>query len=257
MKKKIVCTILVLLFGCGIAFSAYQIYKIFHEYEAGQSVYEDLSEYVELPDKPDAPDIPTVAQPESGETAEVIVWPQIDFEALSQINSDIVGWIYLEGSEINYPIAQSEDNSYYLKHLFDKSSNSSGCIFLDCRNAADFTDRHSIIYGHHMKNGTMFSGLDSYKSQAYYDEHPQILLMTPEQNYVIEIFAGYVASVQDDAWQTEFGAGADFGDWLNRAIERSCFTSNMTPAATDRIITLSTCSYEFNNARFVLLGRIY
>lgn len=256
MKKKIVCTILVWLFGCGIAFSAYQIYKIFHEYEEGQSVYEDLSEYVELPDKPDAPDIPTVAQPESGETAEVIAWPQIDFEALRQINSDIVGWIYLEGSEINYPIAQSEDNTYYLKHLFDRSSNSSGCIFLDCRNAADFTDRHSIIYGHHMKNGTMFSGLDSYKSQEYYDAHPQILLLTPEQNYVIEIFAGYVASVQDGTWQTEFVSGADFEDWLNQTIERSCFTSNMTPAATDRIITLSTCSYEFNNARFVLLGCI-
>lgn len=74
---------------------------------------------------------------------------------------------------------------------------------------------------------------------------------------MIEIFAGYVASVRDDAWQIDFGSEADFEDWLNQAIERSCFTSNMAPAATDRIITLSTCSYEFSNARFVLLGRIY
>lgn len=257
MKKKIVCTILVLLFGCGIAFSAYQIYKIFHEYEEGQSVYEDLSGYVEYPAAPEPPDVPAVTQSQSGEIEELVAWPQVDFDALKGINSDIVGWIYLEGSEINYPIAQSEDNSYYLKHLFDKSSNSSGCIFLDCRNGSDFTDRHSILYGHHMKNGTMFSGLDSYKSQEYYDSHPQILLLTPEQNYVIEIFAGYVANVQDDAWQIEFMSDADFEDWLNRAIERSCFTSNMTPAATDRIITLSTCSYEFSNARFVLLGVIH
>ncbi len=257
MKKKIVCIILVLVFGSVIAFSAYQIYIILHEYEEGQSAYEDLSEYVELPDESAAPvtsDIPTVTQPESGETGELVPWPQVDFEALSQINSNIVGWIYLEGSEINYPIAQSEDNSYYLKHLFDKSSNSSGCIFLDCRNTSDFTDQHSIIYGHHMKNGTMFSGLDSYKSQEYYDAHPQILLLAPEQNYVIEIFAGYVANVQDDAWQVDFGSGDDFEDWVRRAIDRSCFTSSITLAVTDRIITLSTCSYEFSNARFVLLG---
>ena len=199
-----------------IAISAYQIYTIFHEYEECQSAY----------------------------------------EALHEVNSDIVGWIYLEGSEINYPIAQSGDNSYYLKHLFDKSSNSSGCIFLDCRNASDFTDKHSIVYGHHMKNGTMFSGLDSYKSQEYYDTHPQIMLLTPEQNYVIEIFAGYVASVEDDAWQVDFGSEDDFEEWIGQSIDRSCFAGSVAPAATDRIITLSTCSYEFNNARFVLLGVI-
>lgn len=260
MKRKIVCTILVLFFGSVIAFSTYQIYKIIHEYEEGQSAYEDLSEYVELPDEPADPvtsDIPTVTQPESGEIEELISWPHVDFEALSQINSNIVGWIYLEGSEINYPIAQSEDNSYYLKHLFDKSSNSSGCIFLDCRNSSNFTDQHSIIYGHHMKNGTMFSGLDAYKSQKYYDAHPQILLLTPEHNYVIEIFAGFVTSVQDDAWQVDFGSGANFEEWIRRSIDRSCFTSSITLVATDRIITLSTCSYEFNNARFVLLGVLH
>ena len=254
MRKKIICTILILIFGSGIAFSAYQIYKILYEYEEGQSVYEDLNEYVELPDTPEDTDIPTVTQFQSGETEELIAWPQVDFDALKSINSDIVGWIYMEGSEINYPIVQSEDNSYYLKHLFDRSSNSSGCIFLDCRNTSNFTDRHSIIYGHHMKNGTMFSGLDSYKSQEYYDAHPQMLLMTPEQNYVIEIFAGYVASVSDDAWQLSFESEEDFVDWIGRAIDRSCFASGMTPADNDRIITLSTCSYEFDNARFVLLG---
>lgn len=133
MKKKIVCAILVLLFGSVIAISAYQVYTIFHEYEEGQSAYEDLSEYVELPDEPavpETPDIPTVTEPGPGETQKQVSWPQADFEALHEVNSDIVGWIYLEGSEINYPIAQSEDNSYYLKHLFDKSSNSSGCVLL-------------------------------------------------------------------------------------------------------------------------------
>lgn len=257
MKKKLICTILTLVFTCGVAFGIYQICDILQEYEEGTDAYEDLGEYIELPDASEDPEgtkAPSETQSESGETDESSIWPQVDFEALKSVNSDIVGWIYLEGSEINYPIAQSEDNSYYLKHLFDRSSNSSGCIFLDCRNDSGFSDRHSIIYGHHMKNGTMFSGLDAYKAQEYYDAHPTILLMTPDRNFEIEIFAGYVASVKEDAWQVGFESDADFEEWLVRAIDRSCFDSGISPVVTDRIVTLSTCSYEFDNARFVLLG---
>lgn len=254
MKKKAICTILTLVFLSGLAFSGYQIYKQLHEYDEGKSVYTDLSVYIDLPSPEETGSAPDENQSESGETEESIAWPQVDFDELKNINSDIVGWIYLEGSEINYPIVQSDDNSYYLKHLFDKSSNSSGCIFLDCRNSPDFSDRHSIIFGHHMKNGTMFSGLDAYKSQEYYDAHPRILLLTPDQNYAIEIFAGYVVSVDQDAWQIDFVADTDFEDWLKRTKEHSCFTNSITPSVTDRIVTLSTCSYEFNNARFVLIG---
>lgn len=255
MKKKVICIILTLVFLCGLAFSAYQIYKQLHEYDEGKNAYDDLGEYIDLPLPDETEDLSEENQSES-EEKEDIVWPQVDFDELKKINSDIVGWIYLEGSKINYPIVQSEDNSYYLKHLFDKSSNSSGCIFLDYRNAPDFSDQNSVVYGHHMKNGTMFSGLDSYKSQEYYDAHPQLLLLTPEENYVIEIFSGFVASAKDDAWKIGFTSDTDFEDWLKRSAERSCFSSSITPAVTDRIVTLSTCSYEFSNARFVLAGVI-
>ena len=149
---------------------------------------------------------------------------------------------------------QGRDNQYYLKHLFSGEWNGSGCIFLDSRNRLDFSDRHSIIYGHHMKNGTMFSGLTEYKKQEYYNKHPIALLLTPDKNYEIEIFGGYVSSVQDKAWEVAFPSDSDFTEWLDKARERSCFTSEITPAVTDQILTFSTCSYEFNNARFVLLG---
>ena len=78
--------------------------------------------------------------------------------------------------------------------------------------------------------------------------------LTPNQNYEIGVFAGYVASVKDDAWKVGFESDTSFEDWLARAIDRSCFDSDISPAVTDRIVTLSTCSYEFDNARFVLLG---
>lgn len=105
-----------------------------------------------------------------------------------------------------------------------------------------------------MKNGTMFSELTQYKKQAYYEEHPEGLLITPECTYQIEFFAGYVASVEDDAWKIEFESDEEFESWIKEAKSRSWFTSPLSPAVTDRILTLSTRSYEFDNARYVLLG---
>ena len=100
----------------------------------------------------------------------------------------------------------------------------------------------------------MFSSLTGYKRQDYYEAHPILYLITPEKNYEIEVFAGYVASVKDDAWQITFDSEESFQAWIGRVIEKSTFSSTIMPAATDRIITLSTCSYEFDNARYVLLG---
>lgn len=255
-KKKAVCITLFILCAALIGVSVWQIYRQLHEYSEGADSYEELSEFIDLPEVPELP--PDIISEESQyeETADPIQWPEVDFASLREINPDIVGWLYIEGTQINYPVVQGEDNQYYLKHLFSGEWNNSGCIFLDCRNAADFSDSHSIIYGHHMKNGAMFCDLDHYKQQEFYDAHPYALLVTPEVNYQIEFFAGYVASVADSAWELGFSTDAEFEDWLDLARERSCFTSDIVPAATDRILTLSTCSYEFENARFVLLGRI-
>lgn len=118
----------------------------------------------------------------------------------------------------------------------------------------DFSEAYSIIYGHHMKNGTMFSSLDGYKRQEYYEAHPNLLLITPEQTYLLNLFSGYVASVEDHAWDISFQNELEFEEWLISATENSCFESHVCPSSTDRILTLSTCNYEFDNARFVILG---
>ena len=250
--KKIICTILMLVCASSIAIGAVQLFGQYREYYEGESTYTDLGNYVELPEEPEDQVPSSVDQTES----EGREWPVVDFVSLQEANPDIVGWIYIEGTDINYPVVQGEDNQYYLKHLFNGEWNSSGCIFLDSRNSADFSDRHSIIYGHHMKNGTMFSGLDHYKKQEFYEAHPTALLMTPDTNFGVEFFAGYVASVREEAWKLSFLSDSEFEDWLAEVRERSCFDSDIEPAVTDRILTLSTCSYEFDNARFVLLGRL-
>ena len=250
MKKKIIGTILTLLCTSVVAFSGWQVYKIMSEYQSGEKVYLELEEYV----SPQTEEKNTDHQTESSESENKTILPVVEFEKLKSINNDFVAWIYCEGTAINYPVVHYKDNTYYLKHMFDGSYNSAGCIFLDCRNSSDFTDENNIIYGHHMKNNSMFSSITKYKQQAYYDEHPELLLMTPEQNFKIELFSGYVANVEDEAWQLIFDSEEDRAVWIERTIEKSTFNSPVIPAATDKIITLSTCSYEFDNARYVLTG---
>ena len=257
MKRKFVVSVLLVAFvGIGL-FAGWKIYEQQSEYQSGESEYNNLEQYVRIPDPLPSGTDETNPPSEYGGEATVdeddTIWPEVDFEALQVINPDIVAWLYIEGTEINYPVVQGADNEYYLKHLFDGTYNSSGCLFLDSRNTNDFTDAHSIIYGHHMKNGKMFAVLDGYKNQLFYDEHPVALLLTPDGNFTLEFFAGYVANVEEDAWQLGFTLQG-FADWLATSAERSCFESSITPAVTDKVVTLSTCSYEFNNARFVLVG---
>lgn len=255
MKRKILYVVMILGFLSVGVYGGCQIFKELSEYQESENAYTDLEEYVQVPE---APDIITSDNTDSSESGELPVeqmnWPVVDFEALQEVNEDCVAWILIEGTEINYPVVQGKDNSYYLKHLFEGTWNSSGCIFLDSRVEADLSDRHSIIYGHHMKNGTMFSGLTQYKKQEYYDTHPTAFLITPDANYQIEFFAGYVANVKDDAWKLVFESEEDYGNWTDAVMEKSWFESQVSPTETDRIITLSTCSYEFDNARFVIHG---
>lgn len=258
MKNKWILVTAIILFAAVFAFAGWKLSEVQQEYRAGEDAYVGLEEYVALPVlMPESSGERQIAnqseeEPPSDEV-DATVWPVVDFDALREVNPDIVGWIYLEGTKINYPVVQGTDNSYYLKHMFEGKRNSAGCIFLDSRNEDDFSDRHNIIYGHHMKSGTMFSDLDKYKKQEFYDNHPTILLMTPEKSYRIELISGYVASVEEDAWELGF-TQAGYETWLAETIERSCFKSTAIPEPEDCVVTLSTCSYEFDNARFVVVG---
>jgi len=113
---------------------------------------------------------------------------------------------------------------------------------------------NTVIYGHRMKNGTMFAALGNYQEQVYYDAHPVFLLVTPEGRYVVELFSGYVADTAESAWMLDFSDEQAYLAWLEEVGEKSAFSSKVSPRAEDRVVTLSTCSYEFENARFVLHG---
>ena len=254
--RRIINVILALSFFLIAFFAGNQLIREYRERHESADSYSDLEEFISFPEIPPPKDTDETVSTEFGETKPVPAGPVVDFTELTSINGDCVAWIYIEDTAISYPVVQGSDNSYYLKHLFNGRWNSAGCIFLDSRVDSDISDQHSIIYGHHMKDGTMFSGLTKYKKQSYYEEHTAGLLITPDCTYRIEFFAGYVTSVEDSAWKVLFESDEEFEVWLKDAKARSWFTSLLSPAVTDRILTLSTCSYEFDNARYVLHGII-
>ncbi|MEE0955255.1 MAG: class B sortase [Eubacterium sp.] len=182
--------------------------------------------------------------------------PEINFKALKEVNPDVIGWIYSPDTTINYPVVQGNDNAYYLKHLADGTENRNGCPFLDVQNRPDFTDDNSVIYGHHMQNGTMFAGISWYEDQSYYDEHPVMYLMTPSATYRIELFSGYITTMDSSAYMQTFGSIREHTDWLKEVSGRSDFRANLVISAYNRVITLSTCAYRFENARYVLHGKL-
>lgn len=230
-----------------LVFSGYQLYGYWRQSVQSRTVYDDLAQYAEIPE-------PTAHDHGQQAGQSEIAWPAVDFDALGAVNSDVIGWLYSADTAIDYPVVQGEDNDFYLDHLFDGSEHPGGCLFADFRSADDFSDRHTIIYGHAMKDGSMFSTIRKYAEQTYYHEHPQLLLITPDARWTVEIFSGYVASVQDGAWQLDFADDAAFEAWLSTITQKSAFASAIQPTVSDRILTLSTCSYDFDDARFVVHG---
>ena len=249
MREKI-RIILCCIFLAIAIYAAYNIIKIQSEYKKSVDAYKKLDNYT----------MEQTTSETSGESEEEPVkekpYPEVDFAGLKSVNSDVIGWIYVPDTEINYPIVHTSDNDYYLDHLVDRTQNPAGAIFLDTRNPSDFSDLHSIIYGHHMKNGSMFAALKGYKKQDFFDGHKTGYLITQDAAYSIDFFAGHVANVEENVWQLDFDDAADFDNWIKSLKEVSAFKSDVEPQYGDRIFTLSTCSYEFDDARFVLSGKL-
>lgn len=265
--KKLCFVAAALMLSAVFLYSGSQALRQWSEYHAGEETYRELSENVILPRDMETAQTNQIAPQASSETEAAvpeptaesanfpdIQWPQVDFDELQRINPDIVAWLYCPDTLINYPVVQAGDNRWYLTHMFDGTTNNAGCIFADAGNAADFTDPHTIVYGHNLKSGKMFGQLCLYKEQRYYEAHPWMLLLTQEAGYFVEIFSGHVADASSDAWQLSFEGDSEFQGWLERAVQKSLIQSEVQPTAEDTILTLSTCSYEFTDARFVLHG---
>lgn len=242
MKKAVYYILLAIFIGVFL-FAAYQIGSYMLEKHKSDEVLKDAGKYVYIPD------LSSDEEPEpEGEPEQVYV----DFAALEGVNSDIVAWLYGADTGLNYPIVQAEDNDYYLYRLLDGTWNKNGTIFMDYVNCSDFSDQNTLVYGHHMKSGAMFGALVQYKKQEFYDAHPYLYLYTPQQSYRLDLIAGSVVDYDDAVYSTVLSA-----DTVSALVRSSRFESR-TPVPEDlssaHLVTLSTCSYEFENARFVVVG---
>ena len=162
--------------------------------------------------------------------------------ALRQINDDVIGWIWIPDSRISYPVMQGEDNEFYLNHTWNRQENAVGSIFLEWQNQPDFSEFNTIVYGHNMKNKTMFSQLHSYQDIRFRDSHPYVYILTDNGVYRYEVFSCYQAEVDSDTYQFGMQWDKTKEDYIRRAIKKSVIDCDITPAITDRILTLSTCS---------------
>jgi len=177
----------------------------------------------------------------------------IDFEALHAINRDAVAWLYCPDTVIDYPIVRATEYDYYLHRLPDGTYNANGTLFIDY-NWKDFSDKLTIVYGHNMKSGRMFGSLTNYKRQEYFDAHPYLYLYTEEgEKYRVDLMYGCVIGAGQ--WRDRaFMFDVNLDSLLAYAQNKTTFTSNVQYTRNDRVIALSTCSYEFDDARYVLLG---
>ena len=190
------------------------------------------------------------------QTDEEIMIPEaVDFKSLYAINNDTVAWIYDPGMVINYPIVQAEDNAYYLKRNLNKEKSACGTLFVDYRNKADFSDWNTIIYGHHMKSGTMFASLLDYRTPGYYEEHPVMYLYVPGKRYKVELILAYTTDVNDAIFQLSTSREEQEAG-LERAYRLSNFESNIRPNKNDKLVSFVTCSYAYDDARYVVIGRL-
>ena len=175
---------------------------------------------------------------------------KVDFDRLTSKYPDVVGYIYGAYTGINYPIVQSSSNDYYIDHDLDGNVNNNGSIFMEYLNSSDFSDHNTLVYGHNMKSGLMFAHLTNYKNQQYYNAHPYFYIYTPTQDYKLNLYAGFVCEHDDEVYALSLTQSQ-----LEGLAERSTFKSNIG-VPTGRIMTLSTCSYEFDDARYVVVGEL-
>ena len=182
---------------------------------------------------------------------------EIDHEQLAEINGDYQFWLYAAGTPIDYPVVQCGNNSYYMDRMFNRKANKAGTLFVDYRNLPGFADPNTIIYGHHMRDSSMFHSLTDYESRGFYEAHPWMLAVHADEILLIEIFAGYVTDGQDHCYDIAISDEADMRRFVTAAEEKSNFEAHVEiDCARDHLVTLSTCAYNFENARYVVIGRL-
>lgn len=235
------------------AVSAWQLVSIYLEYRQGSDEYDRLADAAEEYLEAAADTGEEAAGQESGGIREPRPWTGF-FLSMQAQNPDYVGWIRIGDTQIDYPIVQTEDNDYYLSHTFERTENAAGTLFVDCNITEAMEAKHVIVYGHNMKNGSMFANLKKFRDDGFFDGHRTFQVFTETGFYTYEIFAVYVTEPDSDVYTIGFADEADFMNYIGQAKERSEQKTDVTVSSEDHIITLSTC-VNHNQDRLVVQAK--
>lgn len=255
MRQRIFRMLGMLFLMLAIGFGGWYAYEQ-HQYASEAAAFDALADLVATP----APSGTADGSAGAGDIAE----PDpalVRYQQLAAQNPDMAGWIQIPDTNINYPVMQ-RDNNYYLSHAFDESKSKSGTPFLDeaCDSADDTMPQ--IVYGHHMRNGSMFAGLVKYADQSYWQTHPDILYDTLDARHTYEIFAAFDMQVlqkgatgfriYDPVRLTDADA---FNRYCEEITALSAYDTGIRPVFGDRLLVLITCSYQTEDGRFVVVAR--
>lgn len=236
--RKVIRTIVLIVSVAAFCFAAYKLYGYYSEMHRGEKSVDELID---------------TAVTENVEREKAPI--SVDFSALQEKNSDIIAWLYSADTPINYPVVQSDDNNYYLRRLTDGTYNTNGTLFMDFRDAADFSGFNTIIYGHRMKSKAMFGTLPGYLEQEYYEQHPTMYLLTPDKSYKLELVSCFILRSDSDIY-APMETDEEKAEFLDKITEQSTFKTNTEYSINDRFVCLSTCTYEFENARLMVVGKL-
>lgn len=239
--RKIVLVIAIIVF----AISAYKLYSIFSQYQEAVEEYDGLKDTVIIDETPD----------EAGDTDankdNTYRQKKVDFNKLKEINKDIKGWIEFETLPISYPVLQGSDNEYYLHHTYNGTQNTSASIFLDYQNKELFDATNTFIYGHNMKNGSMFGKLKNYETEEFYKKNQYFWIYTSTANYRYQIFSCYIVRADGNSYQMSYANKEEYKNYLTMIQEYSSYDTGVKVTTDDSIVTLSTCTSNPDN-RFLV-----
>lgn len=255
MKTKI-CIILIVAFAALFCTSAYFIFDHYRQDKQQAELYDSLVDMVDsAAETEEEPADPVLY------TEEKTVLPEL--AELYQQNGDLAGWIRIEDTNINYPVMHTPDNpDFYLKHSFDKEYSDYGCPYVQENCDVQLPSDNVILYGHHMKNGSMFADLEKFKSQDFWQEHKTFLFSTVTDRYeyeIVSVFKTFVYLGSPESFKYYHFVNAqtpeDFSAFIDRCKELALYETGVSAEYGDKLITLSTCEYSRTNGRLVVVAK--
>ena len=249
-KSDVLLTIALIAAIVVFCYAAFNLYHIYTEYKKGTDEYNQIEEMAVTERDADSAEV-------AGPNAQLKPPIEVDFDKLKSVNEDVVGWIYVDAlPDISYPIVKGKDNQTYLHQTYEKNYNFAGTIFVDYENSGDFSDCNTLVYGHNMKNGSMFGHLKKFREDdKLYKQDKYFWILTPERNYRYEIISAYTTGVNSDTYTLFKGPGEEFEKYLETIKGYSEIQTDDTDLTIkDKIVTLSTCTGN-ESTLFVVQGK--